>query len=154
MTEFQAALLNVQLERLEADTALRAANAARVIEGLAHIEGLSVQPADERITRRAWHLFCLRLDPERFGCSKEALVAAVRAEGLYLTPGYALPLHRQPCFAPADGSEPPACPVAEDLAERSGTWFSHFILLGPPEDMDDVVRIFEKVAARAGDLGD
>jgi dTDP-4-amino-4,6-dideoxygalactose transaminase len=153
LTEFQGALLHAQLSRLEVQTELRERNAALLNDALGRIEGLIPQPGDERITRRSYHLYCLRIDPGRFGCSRSVFVAAAEAEGLPVGEGYAVPLYEQPVFR--DGDAPCVqhpCPVAEDLCYRSGMWIPHQILLGSEADMRDIIAIAQKLKARAGEL--
>src|SRR5262249_40671825 len=53
MTEFQAAVLLAQLERLDEQTALRERNTARLEQGLRQIPGLGLLPRDNRIARQA-----------------------------------------------------------------------------------------------------
>jgi dTDP-4-amino-4,6-dideoxygalactose transaminase len=155
LTEFAAALLSAQLGRLEEQTALREKNAAFLNSALGEIEGIAPQPGDERMTRRAYHLYCVRLDPETFGCSRERFVEAAEAEGLAICSGYAAPLYKQPLFARRVDQHDynrDRCPVTEDLCYRSGMWFSHTLLLGTEQDMADIVTIFKKVRNHAAEL--
>ena len=154
MTEFQAALLNAQLTRLEEQTRRRAAMADAITAGLSEIEGLTPQPGDERMTRRAYHLYCLRIDPDAFGCSRESLVKAAEAEGLPLSTLYALPLYKQPMFDHVPGHDytQDHCPVTEDLCDRSAVAFHHRFLLGPESDSADIVAIFQRVKEHADTL--
>lgn len=152
MTEFQAALLSAQLTRLEEQTLAREKNGAYLNERLAGVDGLTVQPNDERITRRAYHLYCLRIDPGVFGCTRERFCEAAKAEGLPIGPGYPLPLYKQPCFRALEGGpdyDQVHCPVTEDLCNTSAMWTVHQLLLGTEEDMADFVAIVEKVKANA-----
>lgn len=155
MTEFQGAILRAQLSRLGEQTLVREKNAAMLDELLADIPGLAPQPGDERISRRGYHLYCIRLDPDAFGCGREKLVAAAVAEGLPLGTGYLLPLYKQPVFASLDNGQDYAgcrCPIAEDLCARSGMWLPHTLLLGTDEDMNDVAAVLRKVQAHATQL--
>lgn len=155
MTEFQGAILRAQLSRLEEQTRVREKNAAMLDDLLADIPGLAPQPGDERISRRGYHLYCIRLDPDAFGCSREKLVAAAVAEGLPLGTGYLLPLYKQPVFASLHNGQDYAvcrCPIAEDLCARSGMWLPHTLLLGTDEDMNDVAAVLRKVQAHATQL--
>jgi len=157
LTEFQAAILKAQLGRLEAQTLLREKNAAYLNEKLARIDGLIPQPGDERITRRAYHLYCLRVDAERFGCSRAQLVKAAKAEGLPLGEGYGRPLYKQPALADgplASRYKDCHCPVTEDLCSKSGVWFIHQVLLGTDKDMRDIADVFTKIKEHAHELGD
>lgn len=155
LTEFQGAVLSAQLTRLEEQTLRRARNAAILDEGLGAIDGLTPQPGDARITRRGYHLYCLRIDPERFGCPRERVVEAAAAEGLPLSIGYPIPLYRQPSMQRLTGGPDYGafrCPVAEDLCARSGLWIGHQILLAGEQDMRDIIGIFAKIQANAAEL--
>ncbi len=148
MTEFQAALLSCQLRRLGEQTLARDRNATILNYELEKIEGLIPQPKSNRITRRAYHLYCMRIDPDRFGCSRAQFVAAANAEGWPVSAGYPLPLYEQPVFKDHPGRcRSAACPMVEDLCHRSAMWFGHEKLLGTEEDMRDIVRIAEKIKA-------
>ena len=155
MTELQAAILSGQLTRLEAQTLRREHNATLLNDALPAIEGLLPQPGDERITRRAYHLYCLRLDEERFGCSREKLVEAAKAEGLPISVGYGMPLYKQPAFLAGRYAARYAecrCPLTEDLCYSSGMWLSHTVLLGTEDDMRDIIDIFAKIKEHADEL--
>ncbi|MBI5095490.1 MAG: DegT/DnrJ/EryC1/StrS family aminotransferase [Candidatus Hydrogenedentes bacterium] len=148
ITEFAAALLSAQLSRLQEHTLRRQRNAAILNKELGAIEGLIPQPGDSRMTQRAYHLYCMRMDDKAFGCSREQMVEAARAEGLPIGPGYAVPLYKQPVFAERKGTPDYTkchCPATEDLCYRTGTWFGHPNLLGSEEDMYDIVAIFKKI---------
>ena len=155
LTEFQAAILSVQLGRLEEQTLLRERNAAILNDRLGGIEGLIVQPASNRITRRAYHLYCLRIDAASFGCSRAKFAEAISAEGVPISPGYPIPLYEQPAIArfyAARQMTTPRCPVAEEVCRESGLWFLHQMLLGSAEDMEDIAAAIEKVKAHAASL--
>lgn len=155
MTEFAAALLSAQLTRLDAQTRRREQNAEFLNAELSRIEGITPQPGDPRMTRRAYHIYCVRIDPEKFGCSREQFVKAAEAEGLPIAAGYSLPLYKQPVFTQrkwrCDYTKC-HCPVAEDLCYTSAMWFAHPLLLGTEQDMDDIVAIFSKIKDHAGEL--
>ncbi|GMU92521.1 MAG: 3-amino-5-hydroxybenzoate synthase [Candidatus Hydrogenedentota bacterium] len=155
MSEFHAALLSAQLTRLEAQTLKREQNAAILNEALGSIEGLTPQPGDPRMTRRAYHLYGMRVDPERFGCSRDKIVDAAKAEGLPCGGGYFQPLYKQPVFQNHKGGPDytkVVCPVAEDMCYRSVIWFPHHFLLGSEQDMRDIIDIFVKIKENAAEL--
>jgi dTDP-4-amino-4,6-dideoxygalactose transaminase len=155
MTEFQAALLGAQLGRLEDQTRHRARMADLLTAALAGVEGLTPQPGDERMTRRAYHLYCLRIDPDAFGCSRKALVEAAEAEGLPLSTLYALPLYRQPLCSQIPGHDytQDHCPVTEDLCARSALALHHRFLLGPEADIQDIAAVLLRIKEHADSLG-
>ncbi len=151
LSEFGAAVLCAQLSRLEEQTALRESNASILNAALAEIEGLTPQPKSNRITRRAYHLYCLRIDEAAFGCSRERFVEAANAEGWPIDAGYPLPLYKQPVMAqwPGRNYTDCHCPVAEELCYKSGMWSVHQTLLGAEQDMEDIVAIARKIKENA-----
>ena len=154
MTEFQAAVLLCQLERLEEQTLLRARNAAVLDQGFADIPGLTPQRGSNRITRRAYHLYCLRIDEAEFGCTRDQFLRAANAEGWPVGAGYPMPLYKQPVFLNQKQYNYGACrcPVTEDLCDRSGMWFAHQLLLGSERDMEDILAISRKIKDCANEL--
>ncbi len=153
LTEFQAAILLCQLDRLEEQTLLRARNAAILDNGLVDVEGIILQKKCNRITRRAYHLYCMRIDAKSFGCSREQFVKAANAEGLPISAGYPTPLYKQPVLLNVNGDfDSRSCPVAEDLCYNSGMWFPHQLLLGTEDDMRDIIAIVKKIQANTASL--
>lgn len=156
ITEFSAALLSAQLSRLEGHTILREKNAAILNDAIGKIEGITPQPGDDRITRRGYHLYGMRINPDVFGCSRDAVVKAAIAEGLPCGGGYPEPLYKQPVFwnkkgGPVDYTKC-VCPVTEDMCYRSVMWFPHQHLLAGEADMQDIIRIFTKIKENASEL--
>jgi dTDP-4-amino-4,6-dideoxygalactose transaminase len=163
MSEWQAAVLLVQLERLPEHTARRDANARYLSEALSEAAGVTPLSFDARITQHAHHLFICRYDPAAFGGrSRDEFVAALRAEGIETaSAGYTLPLNQNnairrtaaalarlgdrewpladdglPAFAP--------CPNAE-WAITHTFWLQQNTLLGDSADMDSVVAAVRKI---------
>lgn len=155
LTELQGVLLRTQLTRLASQTATREQNASILTETLSQIPGLIPQPGRPQMTRRAYHLYALRIDERSFGCSRQRFVEACQAEGLPISAGYPLPLYAQPLFQNVQGHGDYSkvhCPVAENLCYESGCWLLQNILLGTPEDMDNIIAILRKVHEHAGSL--
>lgn len=164
MTEFQAALLLAQLERLEEQTERRLANARILDAGLADIPGIHPQGVnDPRVTRRAYHLLLWRYCADELdGLPRERFLKALAAEGVNGWTGYSMPLQAQPLFSDrrrlaADcpttclyEGQPPdyaavSTPQAVRLCAEEAIWFGHSILLGTAEDMRDILNAVEKV---------
>ncbi len=154
LTEFQAAILLCQLERMEEQLLLRARNAAQLYHGFETISGLTSQRNSNRNTRRAYHLYCLRFDEKEFGCSRDKFILAANAEGWPVSAGYPLPLYKQPVFLGLKQYDYSNChcPIAEDLCYKSGLWFAHQLLLGSEQDMKDILEISRKIKEHAKDL--
>jgi len=154
LTELQAVLLNGHLDRLPEETDRRIRNATILDEGLAGVEGIEPQPMRPGTTRRAYHLYCMRLSPDRFGCTRAAFVEAAKAEGLLFSTLYAIPLYEQPMCGQIAGRDYSgvSCPVTEDLCSASALALHHRFLLGSETDMHDVVAIVRKIKNNAGAL--
>lgn len=171
MTEFQAAILLVQLARLEEQTQRRWENGRILQAGLAGIPGMHPQTSnDPLVTRRAYHLSMWRYVAEEVdGLSRDRFFDAIRAEGVYAWGGYGMPLHKQPLFTERErlGAEcPTAClyngqvpdyaavetPVAAKICAEQAVWMGHSTLLGPPEDMQDILNAVEKVVENRHEL--
>lgn len=161
MTEFQAAILLAQLERLPAQAARRMENGMRLNRALGAIPGIRPVRVPESMTRHAFHLYLFRLHEEEFGLSRELFLEWLSAEGIPCSGGYAQPLYRNPLFAAnafhANGRPltPPGrpidyleysdrCPEAE-RACREAVWIEHRMLLAEPEEMDEVIGAIAKI---------
>lgn len=155
LSEFQAAVLDGQLDSLDRLTKMRANSAhyllGRIAEEVNGVEGLAVP---EGVTRHAWHLVLLRFDPARFGgMTKEQLVDALVREGIPTSAGYpalnAHPAIRRETHA-LTGIDPTImdCPHAE-AAELNTFWLPQNVLLGDHDDLDDVVLALQRIQRRS-----
>jgi len=166
MTEFQAAILLVQLDRLDEHTRRRMDNASYLDSKLSKIDGLKPLKRDERITRNAYHLYIFRYDPEAFnGIPKTLFAKALQAEGIPVSVGYSKPLYREdylkyfercPLSCPYYGRHIDYSSVNLPVAERAcyveGLWLPQYVLLGSREDMDDIMAGIEKVKENIDEL--
>jgi dTDP-4-amino-4,6-dideoxygalactose transaminase len=107
--EFQGAILNCQLDRLEAQTCTRDANGRYLASRLAALPGLHPQARPAACTRHGYHLFMLRIDAARFGAPRSAVLAALEAEGIPCSGGYGFSLPDQPLFR--NRAFGPICPM-------------------------------------------
>lgn len=155
--EFQGAVLNSQLTRLEAQTRTRDRNGRYLAAKIAALPGVFPQKRPPECTRHSYHLFMLRLDGAVFGAPRAAVIEALRAEGIPCSGGYGFSLHHQPMFEnKAFGPYLPGiadrldyravrCPNSDLICREQGLWIEQNILLGPRTDMDTIARAFEKV---------
>ena len=155
--EFQGAVLNGQLGRLEVQTKTRDRNGQYLASRLASLPGLHPQKRSATCTRHSYHLFLLRLDEGDFGASRAGVLEALRAEGIPCSAGYGFSLHHQPLFRnKAFGPFLPnasarlnysrmSCPNSDLICRAQGVWLEHSMFLGSRADMDDIARAFEKV---------
>jgi dTDP-4-amino-4,6-dideoxygalactose transaminase len=167
MTEFQAAILLAQLERLPEQTDLRVARAERLSEGLSRIPGISMLRKDERLTTQAIYQFVFKYDAEAFGgSSRDRFVAALEAEGIPSDGMFYEPIYRSALFN-VDPRDFPAlrsrhtealpwaatrCPVAERAAYVESVWLPHQLLLGSEQDVDQIVEAVEKIHSNLDEL--
>ncbi len=155
MTEWQAAVLLVQLERTEEFHAKRQRNAAYLNSLLGELEVVEPLPDDERVTEHAYHLFIFRYFPERMGdVPKTKFIEALRAEGIPASPGYK-PLYREPAFSKEALDWHPfaryydygkvRCPATERVCDHEAVWFTQTVMLAEPSDMEDIANAIRKV---------
>ena len=163
--EFQGAVLNAQLDRLEEQTNTRDRNGQHLAARLSKIPGLHPQRRTAETTRHSYHLFLLRIDAQVFGTPRTAVLRALQAEGIPICGGYAVPLYRQPlfrnkAFGPYLSNTGPAldytavrCPNCETICAEQGAWLEQSLFLGTSADMDDIAQAFEKVYEHRNALG-
>jgi dTDP-4-amino-4,6-dideoxygalactose transaminase len=157
LAEFQGAVLNAQLDRLEAQTRTRDRNGRWLAARLSGLPGLHPQKRPASCTRHSYHLFMLRLDAEAFGASRPAVIEALRAEGIPCSAGYGFSLPQQPMFrerafgpylhraaSRLDYSRA-QCPHSDVICREQGIWLEQSLFLGRRADMDGIAEAFEKV---------
>lgn len=155
--EFQGAILNAQLERLEAQTVTRDRNGRYLAARLSELPGIHPQKRPAACTRHSYHLFMLRIDGAAFGAPRDAVLKALQAEGIPCSAGYGFPLYQQPMFrkkafgpflsharAQLDYARV-RCPNSELLCREQCVWLQQSLFLGPRKDMEDIARAFAKV---------
>ncbi len=140
----QAALGASQLRRLDEIVAERSEFADRYDALLADIPGVGLPPRPAG-RRSAWHLYVIEVDPDAFGCERDVVIDALRAEGIEATLHYPavhlLSLYRE------HGGIPGTAPRAERMCDRLVT-----LPLYPTMaefDQDDVVTALHRIQAWA-----
>ncbi|HKQ07282.1 MAG TPA: DegT/DnrJ/EryC1/StrS family aminotransferase [Blastocatellia bacterium] len=167
MTEFQAAILLTQLERLAEQTERRMKQASRLAEGLSGIAGIELLRRDERLTTQAIYQFVFKMDKRAFGgASRDRVVAALEAEGIPADGLFYEPVYRSALFQ-VDPRDFPAlgvrsgealpwaatrCPVAERAAYEESVWLPHQLLLGSSEDVGQIVEAVGKIQSNLDEL--
>lgn len=154
--EFQGAILNAQLDRLEAQTIRRDANGRRLAGRLEKLPGIYPQRRTAETTRHAYHLFMMRVVENEFGASREKILKALQAEGVACSGGYVVSLPRQPMFLhKAFGPYLPKSraklkyakanvPNSDRLCKET-IWIEQSVLLGTARQMDRIAQIVEGV---------
>ena len=167
LTEFQAAILQAQMTRLDAQSRTRETNAAYLSGLLKEIPGLTPARMYAGCTRNAYHLYMFRYDPAAFaGLPRSRFLEALKAEGVPAAGGYA-PLNKEAFLedtltsrgfrriygegAFADWRERSRCPQNDRLCAEA-VWLGQTMLLGPRSDMDQIAEAARKVQAHAARL--
>ena len=151
ITEFQAAVLRVQLERLPEQVAVREANKRRLTERLDQIDGVSTLRQDERVTRPSGYGFYFRYHADTMGgVPRDKFIAALWHEGIPCSGAFYEPVYKDPLFAWRDtgidaGYSQLSCPNAERAAYEQSVWLSHELFLGSEADVDDIATAVEKI---------
>jgi len=129
----QAAILIEKLKIFPEEIAARNAAAARYSDALADV---AIVPQTGNQSSSVWAQYTLRLKPGR----RDALAAALKAEGIPTAIYYTKPLHRQPAyrdFPVADGG----VPASEQLSQEVISLPMHAYLERPVQDrIIDAVR--------------
>lgn len=167
LSQFQAAILNEQLKKLDAQIEVRQRNAAYLSEKLAQIPGIRPLLRKPETTRHSYHLFAFRYDSTQFAdVPRGHFLKALEAEGVPAVGGYSTPIYKYPFMQkkqfltfngwrqnrPNLDYSQTICPVAEKAAEIEGAWFMPPVLLGTRKDMDDIVAAFAKLHERRDEL--
>lgn len=161
MSEWQAAILDAQMERIDRQIETRMENAAYLNSRLKEIPCIEVMKEDVRITRNSYHLFVFKYKGEKCkGVARSLFLDALRAEGIPCSPGYAClykqPLFKSPEFKRITGSNIDYAGLylenAENASEKEGVWLTQNMLLGSRKDMDDIAEAIAKIHENAEEL--
>ena len=140
MTDFQAALLLSQLNKLPKFAARRKEITARYDQAFSQLPELYVQKElPESDTTR--HLYVLRLKPERLTCTRREFYDALYAENTCPQVHY-LPVYRHSYYEKL-GYEKGLCPNAEKYYEESMSIPLYYSMTD--SDVEDVIHAVNKV---------
>lgn len=171
MTEWQGAILRVQLSRLDEQTELRERNSQYLAAGLKEIPGLDPIARDPRVTRWGFYYWNFHFRQEEFdGVSRDRFLEAAQAEGVPVGVGaHGGPIYRNPLFQsmnfgrtgcpiscpfygrPVDYTQV-VCPVAERVSATQALSIGHSAFLGDLGDMDLILEAFRKIRANVDEL--
>jgi perosamine synthetase len=160
MTEYQAAILLNQVQRLEADTARRVENANYLTSRIKDVPGIVPHKLYEGATRAVYHLYPFRYKKEQFNnLPRSAFLAALSREGIPCSGGYG-PQYRDGLIEAALNSksfkrafpkerldryrEELKYPGNDQLCEEA-VWLTQNMLLGTKSDIDDIADAIAKV---------
>ncbi|HTM36614.1 MAG TPA: DegT/DnrJ/EryC1/StrS family aminotransferase [Terriglobales bacterium] len=165
LSEWQGAVLKVQLTRLNSQTTHRHKNARLLDRLLRDIDGITPQHLDPRCTRNGQYAYLFHVDRAAFAnIDTERFIAAMNAEGIPNQASYP-PLHNLHLFKSGEyrkrlcGSQAQESHafLQEDFPQTQRAawqmvWIPQTALLGDEEDMHEIARALAKIKEHAKDL--
>jgi dTDP-4-amino-4,6-dideoxygalactose transaminase len=162
LSEWQGAILKVQLGRLEEQTLHRHRNGRQLDKVFAEIPGITPQQCDPRCTRNGQYAYIFHFDSKQFaGISTENFIAALNAEGIPTQASYP-PLHELDCFRTGEYRKCLSGPQATEqhafLQQRfpytqraawETVWIPQSGLLGDDEDIHEIEQAIQKIQRNA-----
>ena len=141
LTNVACAMLCAQLERLDELRALRASLVDAYRERLEPIAGIGLQPRASWAQPADW-MFCITVEADRFGRSRDELAVSLDVEGIETRPFF-YPIHRLPPYSSAGDIDLPET----DRLASSGLNLptSSLMTIG---DVDRVVTAIQRTVAR------
>lgn len=154
MSEWEAAILNSQMDRLDIQIAKREENAAYLNKRLSEIPCIMPLFQDSRITRNSYHLYIFKFLSEHCnGLTRTQFIKALCAEGIPCSQGYGslnkIPVFQSEEFRRITGSKIDYQGLVFENADKASNfeavWLYHAVLLGEKNDMNDIVDAVIKV---------
>jgi dTDP-4-amino-4,6-dideoxygalactose transaminase len=165
LSEWQGAILQVQLGRLDEQTKRRHHNARLLDRLLRAIPGITPQKLDDRCTRNGQYAYIFHVNKKQFaGLSTERFIEALNAEGIPDQASYP-PLHQLDMFRNGEyrkrlsGKQSKEkhkffkgkFPVTQRAAWET-VWLPQPVLLGDEEDMHEIATAITKIQKNAKEL--
>jgi dTDP-4-amino-4,6-dideoxygalactose transaminase len=158
MTQIQAAILLVQLERFEEQIAVRQRNRVYLDKRIKEIEGVKPIKVDERLSRHQPWPYCFKYDPAYFnGVSRDKFIMALRAEGIPCGKPHP-PLHMALYFPKWSEAYKRyvetkiSLPVSEKAYSEEAVELPQYLFLGSSDDMDDIAEAIIKIKKHSKEL--
>ncbi len=159
MTELQAALLNIAIERFPSQFQQREEMADYMDEALSEVDGVRLLRRDPRHQKRAVYCYSFAIDPQIFGATNAVVARALLAEGIPCDRGYD-PMYRYELFQPMASRlavpsafpqyfdyEAMRLPVVERVSGAEAMWLGEEIFRAGASGVDDVISALRKVQA-------
>ena len=146
LSDLHAAVGLAQLARFNAFQKRRRAISAAYHRAFVDNPALNV-PTQARWTEHAWHVYILRLRPERVKIHRDRFLEALAAEGILGNVHY-FPVHLQPYYRKTYGYAPGDLPVAEAASRATVTLPLYPAMTDT--DVRDVVAAVDKLTAYYG----
>jgi len=164
LTELQAALGIVAIERFPEQARDRDEMAAYLEESLSEVPGVRLLKRDSRHTGRSFYRYVFAIRPEVFGAEHDVVCAALQAEGVPCWVGYEA-MHHYMLFQPGLSRLPvPSAfperfdfggmhlPEAGRACEREAVWLDECVFRAGRQGIDDAVAAIAKIQSRATEL--
>jgi L-glutamine:2-deoxy-scyllo-inosose/3-amino-2,3-dideoxy-scyllo-inosose aminotransferase len=164
LSELQAALALVGIERFPEQAKEREQMAAYMDEALSEVPGVRVLRRDPRHTTRSFYQYIFAIEPTVFGAEHDVVCAALEAEGVIAEVGYQA-MHRYSLFQPRNSKLAvpnafPECfdfsrmnfPVAERACEHEAVTLDEATFRAGRQGVDDVVAALKKIQKNAREL--
>jgi len=166
LSELQAALALVGVERFPTQAKQREEMAAYMDEALSEVKGVRVLKRDPRHTTRSFYRYMFAIDPKDFGVEHDVLCAALDAEGVGCWIGYEA-MHNYTLFQPQKSklAVPSAfpeyfkfdemnLPEATRACEHEAVWLDESVFRTGPKGIDDAVTAIKKIQENAKELAE
>jgi dTDP-4-amino-4,6-dideoxygalactose transaminase len=165
LSEWQGAILQVQLGRLDQQTKRRHHNARLLDRLLEPIPGITPQKLDDRCTRNGQYAYIFHVNKKEFaGLSTERFIEALNAEGIPHQASYP-PLHQLDMFRNGEYRKRLGGKQAKDkhkflkgkfpITQKAAwetVWLPQPVLLGDEEDMHEIAAAIAKIQKNAKEL--
>jgi dTDP-4-amino-4,6-dideoxygalactose transaminase len=165
LSEWQGAVLQAQLGRLDEQTKVRHRNARLLDRFLGAIPGITPQKLDDRCTRNGQYAYIFHVNKKELaGIATERFIAAMNAEGIPNQASYP-PLHQLHMFRNGEYRKRLCGKQAKQRhaflkrrfpATQKAAWETVWIpqpaLLGDEEDMQEIAASLSKIQKHAKDL--
>ncbi len=164
MTELQAALGRVGLQRFPDQVKQRQEALAYLEESLSEVPGVRLLKRDLRHTTRSFYRYIFAIDPQVFGAEHDEVCYALAAEGIPCWNGYPA-MHHYDLFQPGLSKLPVpsafpeyfrfdqiSLPEAERACEHEAVWLDESVFRDGRRGIDDAVAAIRKIQANAAAL--
>ncbi len=164
MSEIQAALAAVGLERFPEQAKQREQMLGYMEESLSEIPGVRLLKRDPRHTTRSFYRFIFAVSPEEFGVDHEIVCGALDAEGIPCWVGYEA-MHNYELFQPSLSKLPVPTvyaerfdfeamhlPEATRACEHEAVWLDESIFRAGRQGVEDAVAALQKIQENAAEL--
>jgi len=167
ITEFQTAILRVQLQDYPNQLDIRRRNAKYLDSQLNDFPGLDPIQFSEDY-QSSYHFYIMKYKKDQWnGLSRAKFIEAMRKEGFFIHPGYSLPIHKQPVFDPKEYDQKNLIfgamgieknyqelnlPETEKACDEESIWIPQWVMLGEKEEIEQLFQAIEKIRTHLEEL--